>query len=175
MLRFGSALCAAIAVLTVALAAGASAQEFPAKRVRPQHLSENWVGSPEAYLTEGRVVLRSFEVDTSSGNMRITGKLWSDFEVESGHGSPAGQLMGLEIDVGLYELSTDIDDKLGNLVPTQGVKCKITATEQAGDVTLGIASFALPEMTKPLPPGVYRLVCRMVMGKQQKATKNTLM
>src|SRR5688572_28680803 len=107
MLRFNSALGAAI--VAMALAAVAGAQEFPAKRVRPQHLSENWQGSPESYLTAGRVVLRSFEVDTSSGNMRIKGQLWSDFEVESGHGSPAGQLMGLEVDVGLYERSTDID------------------------------------------------------------------
>ncbi len=175
MLRFGSAQCAAIAVMALALATGLGAQEFPAKRIRPQHLSENWQGSPEAYLTEGRVVLRSFEVDTSSGNMRITGKLWSDFEVENGKGSPAGQLMGLEVDVGLYELSTDIDDKLGTAVPTQELKCKITATEQAGDVTLGIGSFALPELTKPLPPGVYRLVCKLALSKQSKAARDAIM
>jgi hypothetical protein len=175
MLRLNSALCAAIAVLALAFATGASAQEYPAKRVRPQHLAENWQGSPEAYLTAGRVVVRSFEIDMSSGNMRITGKLWSDFEVESGNGVPAGQLMGLEIDVGLYEISSDIDDKLGTLVPTQEVKCKVTSTEQAGDVTLGIASFTMPDLVKPLPPGTYRLVAKLPFAKQSKAAKEAIM
>lgn len=175
MLRLNSALGAALVTAAIALAAAAGAQEFPAKRVRPQHLAENWQGSPEAYLTEGRVVLRSFEVDTSSGNMRITGKLWSDFEVESGKGSPAGQLMGLEVDIGLYEVSTDIDDKLGSLVPTQEAKCKITTTEQAGDITLGIGAFTFPDLVKPLPPGVYRLVCKLQFTKQSKACKDALM
>ena len=173
MLRFHYLLGAAMVAL--ALSSGAGAQEYPGKRVRPPHLAENWVGSPEAYLTEARVVLRSFEVDTSSGAMRITGKLWSDFEVEAGRGVPAGQLLGLEVEVSLHEQSTDIDDKLGPVVLNQTTKAKINATELVGETNLGTGSFALPDLTKPLPPGIYRLACRITLNKLPQNQKDALM
>jgi hypothetical protein len=173
MLRIHHLLGAAMVAL--ALSSGAGAQEYPGKRVRPPHLAENWQGSPESYLTEGRVVLRSFEVDTSTGAMRITGRLWSDFEVESGHGVPAGQLLGIEVEVSLHEQVTDMDDKLGPVVSNQTTKVKISATEPVGEINLGTASFALPDLAKPLPPGIYRLACRLTLNRLAQKDKDALM
>ena len=170
MLRIRFALFAAAMLALPSLCA----QEYPGKRVRPPHLAENWVGSPEAYLTEGRIVLRSFEIDTSAGGMRINGKLWSDFEVEAGNGSPAGQLMGIEVEVSLHEVASDIDDKLGAQVPSQSMTVKINGTEPVGEITLGTGSFSLPVMSKPLPPGVYRLACRVTFNKMTDAQKEAL-
>lgn len=148
---------------------------FPASRVRPPHLGENWQGSPEAYLLEARVVLRSFEAVVAPDGMRISGSLWSDFEVEAGHGLPAGQIQGLQVEVGLYQLASETDDKVGAVVPDQVTTVKIAATEDAGEFKLGAAEFALPAMAKPLPLGFYRLTCKLVFERQSDPVKNALM
>lgn len=173
MMRNRYGLVAALAALV--LSSVAAAQEFPGKRVRPPHLAENWVGSPEAYLTEARVVVRDFSVDTSSGGMRINGRIWSDFDVEGGRGAPSGQLMELEVEVSLHEQQSDLDDKLGPQVANQMTKIKVNSTENVGDVALGTASFSLPEMSKPLPPGIYRLVARAYLARQTQKIKDALM
>ncbi len=148
---------------------------FPASRVRSQHLIENWAGSPEAYLLEGRIVLRDFQVQAEGGGMRISGRIWSDFETVDSKGWRVGQVLGVSIEVGLYEISSEIDDRLGPLVPTQWVRSEVSETARTQDIELGVAKFSLPLLSKPLPPGIYRLACKLDIAKQSRACKEALM
>jgi hypothetical protein len=148
---------------------------FAAQRVRAPHLAENWEGSPESYLTESRIVLRSMSVSSNGTNMRISGRLWSDFEVEGGRGFDAGQLLGLAVKISLHEQATDQDDKLGPIVPGQSSVAKIDTVETEGDLTLGTGTFTLPVLAKPLPPGIYRLACRLEFREQPQNQKDALM
>lgn len=106
--------------------------------------------------------------------MRISGKLWSDFEVEAGHGTRSGQIPGLQVEVGLYQLASENDDNVGFAIPDQTTTVEISGTEDAGDFKLGAAEFSLPAMSKPLPPGFYRLACKLVFDRQSEAVKNAL-
>ena len=148
---------------------------FPAHRVRAPHLAENWEGSPEAYLTESRVVLRSLIVSSTGTNMTISGRLWSDFEVEEGHGFTPGQLLGLEVKVSLHEQFSDADDKLGPTVLNQNTVAKIDTIESNGDLALGTGSFTLPALAKPLPPGIYRVSCSLKLRDLPRSHRDALM
>ncbi len=139
---------------------------------------ENWQGSPEAYLLEGRAVLRDFQVQAEGAGMRISGRIWSDFETVDAKGTIArrvGQVLGLSIEVSLHEINSEHDDRLGALVPSQRATCEVNQTERTNEVELGVAIFSLPLLSKPLPPGLYRLACKLEFAKQSRECKEALM
>ncbi len=171
------AMSAAVLVCIGLLAASpATAQSdgYPGKRVRPLHIYANANNAPQSTMTEARVILRKFTLEPGRGAMRISGECWSDFDVEAGHNVPSGQLMGLEIEVSLHLLNSDTDDKDGEIVSGQRVFCKTSTTEDVAGLTLGVAKFELPDMERPLPPGVYRLRCRAMAANQPKPIKDAL-
>lgn len=181
MLRFRFIRGAAALFCVAALAAAASsAQGFPAKRVRPMHTFKYSAGN-QPYLENDRVLVRRFSVEVGPrGGMRIVGEILTDFQVEAGRGFPAGPIRNLEIEVALYQVESDGDDKLGDMIPGQRVVAKVSGTEDGGmdvdgaPVILGLAPFEMPELDKPLPPGTYRLQARCNFQTQSEDVKKAV-
>ena len=112
---------------------------------------------------------------------QITGEVLTDFEVDSAPFDldlQTGQLMGLKIYIELYYYETVLrrdemsgvvrDPKIDPKTPgrlVEGQLASTTVTEHFG--RFGLARFALPELSKPLAPGVYRLLARLNFKSQE--------
>jgi len=170
---------AALAAVLLAgnLAAQAAVRpDFPASRVR---LVRGPMQAPDPYYPQNRVILRHFELNVSGGGMQISGDVFVDFDCDSAPASlkaPSGQIMGLKIDVQLYDLGVVLKrDQNGVQVPrldvrTLGRPVEGQSTQTRTDKILdgyGNATFTLPAMSKPLAPGMYRLVVSLVFQSQE--------
>ena len=159
--------------LVASLAAGAAMAQFPSERVR---WDRSDMPFPQPSYAENRVVIREVRIEglRVGEGIQITGELWTDFEVVSPPADApftAGQMKDLRVTISLYQtdvtLKRDMKNKQGGF-PVE-VPLAVNATDPVAGQTVtaivnrveegfGTASFALPELTKPLPPGIYKLV-----------------
>lgn len=154
---------------------------FPETRMRQTRPDNPNVFMPEEIYPENRVVIRTTDLMTVGRGMQISGDILTDFDADmvpsTDQNTPRGQLQNVNITVELFyydlvlerDLSTGkakapkIDPKdEGRPVPGQSV----TVQPKQSFAGFGLASFTLPAMTKPLAPGVYRLVARVRFKSQ---------
>ncbi|MCC6464245.1 MAG: hypothetical protein IT463_02765 [Planctomycetes bacterium] len=170
----GIALCGLAGLL---LAGQAVAQEggIPPNRVR--QVRGNTVTTDTLYL-QNRVVFRRIDVTSDGYGMQLAGELFTDFECDKpapDSGLRPGQMMGVRVDIKLYQENVTLkrhnnaikEPKLepgryGPQVDTQA----ISATAEVVEEGLGLARFQMPALTKPLAPGVYRMVASVTFKAQ---------
>ncbi|MCA8913420.1 MAG: hypothetical protein KDB82_17100 [Planctomycetes bacterium] len=179
-----------LAALSVVLLTGALAAQnytgYPESRVRMVWGDNHF---PDELYPANRVIIRDVRLDGTSGGMKIHGNVITDFEadrVPPGEGLPTGQLSGIRINVELYsyDMVLERDPATNKLIEPKVDPKKegILVTGQLTTVTVndtygrfGLATFDLPPLTKPLAPGLYRLVARVRLKSQdaniQKAFK----
>ncbi|MCC6573438.1 MAG: hypothetical protein IT462_06570 [Planctomycetes bacterium] len=165
-----SAIKTTLALLALsAIGAGVCCAEFPAHRVRLQRDQMQNPLPPSIYI-DNRVVVRNFrlEANGAGSGIVIKGEVWTDFEVEAGHGLPEGQMTGLKVEVSLSEMRTVTEP--GRQVPSQFATANVNAVEQG----FGLAGFELPELSKPLPPGMYLLAVAVIFERQTVKIRETL-
>lgn len=165
-------------LLSGAMLAQADYDGYPQERVRLIRGDNHF---PDELYTLNRVIFRNTEVRRTSRGMQISGSVITDFDadrVPAGTETPTGQLTGVKVNIELYSydmvLERDprnnnklVDPKIdpkteGNLVA--GQMMTVTADETFG--RYGMARFTLPELEKPLAPGLYRLVARVRLKSQ---------
>ncbi|MCB9893870.1 MAG: hypothetical protein H6839_05455 [Planctomycetes bacterium] len=149
--------------------------EWRVRQVRPESQP------PDELYEQNRVIIRKANVMRTMRGLQITGEVLTDFELDAapfGFKLPPGQLMGLKLHVELYYYETVLDHdpqsdapreprvdprQIGRLV--EGQMAEATVTTQFG--RFGLARFALPELDKPLAPGLYRLIARLNFKTQK--------
>lgn len=162
---------------------------FPANRVRWQRPDPNVVPPDPLYL-QNRVVFRSVNLRTDGYGLELDGEVFTDFDADKVPSTesklPRGPLKNLKIDVELYYWATVLerdksnptkilDPKIdprqyGTLIAGQSVIARTTEVVEG----YAMAKFQLPKQTKPLPPGVYRLVARVRFDAQEADVKSAL-
>lgn len=122
-------------------------------------------------------------VDPVGDGMRVSGQVIADFDCDSAPPAgklESGQIMGLRIDVQLFDLtpvlergkSGQVNDvridprSPGTPVPGQVVECRTSGTISEGGPEFGIAEFALPTLPRPLAPGIYSLAAKLTFLSQ---------
>lgn len=183
-----------VASLILVLSAGALiAQDytgFPENRMRQTRPDNQNVFMPEEVYLENRVVIRTTDILTVGRGMQIRGDILTDFDADSVPPSdtslPRGQLHNINITVELFyydkvverDLTTGkaklpkIDPKdEGRIVDGQSV----TVQPKQSYAGFGLANFELPALSRPLAPGIYKLVARVRLksqsGDNQRAFK----
>ena len=183
-----------LATLLIVLSAGALvAQEytgFPETRMRQTRPDNQNVFMPEDSYTENRVVIRTTEIMPVGRGMQIRGDILTDFNADSvpatDDTTPRGQLSDINITVELFYYDLVLErDLTTNQAKTPKVDAKdegrpvdgqsVTVKPSQSFAGFGLANFSLPVMSKPLAPGLYRLVARVRFKSQsndlQKAFK----
>jgi hypothetical protein len=151
-------------------ASSADTPGYPDERVR---LRRPEAIPPDELYSQNRLILRQIGVTTGRQGMQISGEVLTDFFSDRGPvGLPQGPLLGLKVNVELYHWDcvvardaathaprdVHIDpQRLGSLVEGQSVQ--VATHILRGEFV--VASFALPALSKPLPPGIYRLVASL--------------
>jgi hypothetical protein len=150
---------------------------YPDERVRLRHSEAI---PPDELYPQNRVILRQVRVATDRQGLQISGQVLTDFVCDCGPaGLPRGPLLGMKVSVELYywdcviprDAGTDMPRDIhpdpkrdGTLVDGQSV---VTTThELRGE--FAVAPFALPLLSKPLPPGIYRLVASLRFKTQSE-------
>lgn len=174
-----------LATLSIVLSAVAlNAQDytgFPETRMRQTRPDNQNVFMPEEMYPENRVVIRSTDIMMVGRGMQISGDILTDFDADivpaTDNVTPRGQLSKINVTVELfyYDVVLERDLTTGRAKPPK-IDPKDEGRPVAGQsVTVqptqsfagfGLASFSLPVLTKPLAPGVYRLVARMRFKSQ---------
>ncbi|MHC4839964.1 MAG: hypothetical protein ACYTDT_03245 [Planctomycetota bacterium] len=185
MYRVSSLLALALMISATGALQAQDTTGFPAERVRWKQWERNDNGEikipgvqPFEKYTENRIVIKEVNVDTDGSDFAISGEIFTDFEIdEAPSGFKSGQMMGIKIDVRLYEFTSPFKRKSGivqlpKLSPTdygepvEGQRATAIVTEEVDEY--GLATFELPAMDGPLPPGVYRLIATISFGTQDK-------
>lgn len=189
--RGATAVALAVSLVTGFCSTELAAQDtgFPASRVRGKRPAPEVV-PPDPLYTQNRVVLRYVNMRTDGYGLEIDGEVFTDFEADKVPSAesklPRGPLKDVKVDIELYYWPTVLerdtknaaailDPKIepgqyGTLIAGQSV------TARTKDIVegLAVAKFQLPKQTKPLPPGVYRLVARVRFDAQDPAVKSAL-
>jgi hypothetical protein len=169
-----------VALSLVLLSGALLAQEYegyPENRVRMIWGDNHF---PDELYPQNRVIFRNTVLERTTRGMKVYGSVITDFDadrVPTSEKLPTGQLSGIRINVELYSydmvlerdsrtgklVQPKINPKVeGNLVPGQMVT--VTVDQTFG--RYGLAKFELPELSKPLAPGLYRLVARVRLKSQ---------
>lgn len=144
---------------------------------------------PEELRVRNRIVLSHVNVKLDSlDGMQIGGRLLTDFLLDRPPqtlGLPPGQLLDLSVHVQLYQVDCVLkrrqhDDqpvapRLDHQdfgTPVQGQQVTVRTSLSVGD--FGAASFSLPSLPKPLPPGVYRLVTTLRLDLQEPGLREAM-
>ncbi|MCB9893869.1 MAG: hypothetical protein H6839_05450 [Planctomycetes bacterium] len=166
-----------LALLTGALAAQEDYTGYPESRVRQVRPESQ---PPDELYDQNRVIIRKTNVILTGQGMQISGEVVTDFDADSvppGEDLPKGQLLGLKVNVELYYYDTVLerdasgkvkDPKIdpknqGQLV--EGQMATVNVDDYFGKY--GLARFTLPVLTKPLAPGIYRLVAHVRFKTQE--------
>jgi hypothetical protein len=176
-------------LLALLLPCALSAQDyagFPESRVRqgkPESIP------PDELYDQNRVIVRRTDLVLAGSGMQISGEVVTDFEADRVPSDkpklPKGQLMGLKVNVELYYWDTvferspgsgkvvmpQIDAKKPGLL-VEGQSVTVSINNYLG--RFGLASFTLPQLDKPLAPGVYRLVARVRFKTQTKEIQEAI-
>ena len=150
--------------------------EFAADRVRPR-IPPSF---PDELYLNNRLLLRQVCLDCNGAQMRISGDVITDFIVDRvphSSGLPRGQLMGLEIEIAVFQYDKVIEsvspdgeptirpvgpEEIGRLVDGQMLSAIVVDTWN----TFGTAHFELPPFERPLAPGLYRIEANLVFRRQ---------
>ena len=162
---------------------------FPVRRMRLKKPDNPNVFPPEDLYLENRVVLNQVAVSRDGiGGMQISGSVYTDFIadcVPHNRALPTGQLLGLQLDIELFALDSILHQDVrttklnppridprdeGWPVASQQVIVEVSSSE--GE--FGTASFSLPALEKPLPPGAYRLRAMLRFKPQDPMLREAL-
>jgi len=172
-----------VALFAGPLLAQAVRPGFPGSRVRMVRPVNH---APEPYYHQNRVVLRHLEIVPAAGGMQISGDVFTDFDCDQAPAAlkaPPGQVMGLKIDVQLYNVSVVIKrDRNGIVLPKLDVRAPGRPVEgQSAQARtdqvregFGNATFKLPALERPLAPGVYQLVVSLVFQAQDSMQREQI-
>jgi hypothetical protein len=168
-----------LSLLACALQAQAEYTGYPGSRVR---LSRPESIPPDELYQQNRVILRRTDLAVVGSGMQISGEVVTDFEADrvppDRNDLPKGQLMGVKVNVELYYWDTAVErdpatgkakmpqidlKRVGTLVEGQSV----TVTIDQSFERFGLAKFTLPALSKPLAPGIYRLVASVRFKTQE--------
>ncbi|MCF6227480.1 MAG: hypothetical protein L3J82_02290 [Planctomycetes bacterium] len=158
---------------------------YPSKRVSLERDLSIAGFQAQAKYTGNRIIFRNVNVDSDGLDFGISGEIYTDFEIDeppSGGDFQTGQMMGIKIKVELFEYPEPLKRKSGivqlpKLAPTYFgnpvAGQSITVIVEDED-EYGLASFELPRLDKPLPPGVYRLIATISFNVQENKIKDGL-
>jgi hypothetical protein len=163
-----------LALLACTLQAQTEYTGYPGSRVR---LGKPESIPPDELYQQNRIIVRRTDLVLAGNGMQISGEVVTDFDADrvppDRNDLPKGQLMGLKVNVELYYWDTAVerDPKNGNKAKMPQIDLKRVGTLVEGQsvvVTIdqsferfGLAKFTLPQLTKPLAPGIYRLVASL--------------
>lgn len=158
---------------------------YPSTRVRLEQDNTVVGVQAQAKYTANRIVFRNVNVDSDGLDLGISGEIYTDFEIDeppAGGKFQTGQMMGIKIKVELFEYPDPLKRKsdivqlpklapnyFGNPVKGQSVTVIVKDEDE-----YGLASFELPRLEKPLPPGVYRLIATISFNAQENKIKDGL-
>lgn len=173
----------------VVMSAGLAAQQpqqrpdYPANRVRLVRPANH---APEPYYHQNRIIVRHSEINAVGTGMQISGDIFTDFDCDrapTALKAPAGQIMGLKIDVQLYSVNVVLKREKGVVqLPRFDVKVPGTPIEgQSAQVKVdrtqegfGLASFQLPALPRPLAPGLYQLIATLSFQTQDSMQREQI-
>lgn len=186
MFRIISVLAVAVIVCASGFLQAQESEGFPVNRMRWERDDSIPGFQPQPTYSENRIVIRNVDLTSDDSGMDISGKIFTDFEVD---GAPSdaklrqGQVMGLKITVELYEFSSPFKRKagivqhpkldpinFGRRVDGQSVTVNVEDESEG----FGTASFELPHLERPLPPGVYRLIASIHFGLQDVKVQQSI-